>query len=408
MERINQAGIGRSGSPVLWGKLFAALSLLAGIAATGFAQMSHEQLKAFGDTEPTSAHPRAALIQDENGNLYGTTQLGGRANVGTVFKLKTDGSGFTVLHSFASNPDGNMPYGRLMLGENGVLCGTTVFGGSNGLGTIFTLKTNGSAHAVLHHFSTNVFDGQHPRAALLKGSDGAVYGTTTEGGTNGVGTLFKLNLDGTGFTLLHNFTTNPVPPAPDLGRNPDELVQGLDGLLYGTTRAGGASGAGTIFRIHTNGADAAVLLDLTAPAGDARSHHAGLMQANDGMLYGTFFNGNGHTNGSVFKVRTNGTDYAVLHSFTTNTFDGRNPDSRLIEGASGSLYGMTATGGASGQGTIFRINTNGTGFTISLRLSDLPVSARKETDGKFTHIVRSGIFSRSSTTEYTWEGKVSP
>jgi uncharacterized repeat protein (TIGR03803 family) len=339
--------------------LFMPLTLLAATLEAGLAQTSYQRLKSFGRPELSGAEPHAALVEGSGGVWYGTTELGGAANLGTIFHINADGSGYQVLHSFGPAPDAAWPYGRLVAGGDGAVYGTTVFGGSNGLGTVFKVGTNGSGYAVLHHFSTNRWDGENPYGGLLVGGDGALYAATAGGGTNGVGTVFKLSTDGTGYTLLHSFSTNGSD-----GRFPGELIQGLDGALYGMTRRGGVSNAGTMFTLGTDGGSYAVLRSFDAPAGDGGSHHAGLMQGSDGTLYGTMYSGGTNTLGAVFKLTTNGSDYAVLHKFTASGFDGQNPDGRLVQGADGTLFATTVKGGTNGYGTLFQISTNGTGYTV--------------------------------------------
>ena len=154
--------------------------------------------------------PNAALIVSSN-VLYGTTHKygGGIAGgSGTVFKMNTDGSSFTNLHTFSGfAPDGGALYGALVL-SGGTLYGTAIFGGDLDHGCVFAIGTNGLGLTNLYSFSTNSnftnFDGANPSSGLLL-TGNTFYGTTSGGGTNGGGTLFAMNTNGTGFTNLHNF-----------------------------------------------------------------------------------------------------------------------------------------------------------------------------------------------------------
>jgi uncharacterized repeat protein (TIGR03803 family) len=207
-------------------------------------------------------------------------------------------------------------------------------------------------------------DGVRPDAGLVQGSDGYFYGTTGEGGTNQMGTVFKISTNGM-LTSFYSFgsvqDTNGVPldgSYPQAG-----LVQGSDGYFYGTTGGGGTSQSGTVFKISTNGA----LTTLYSFSGnDGAGPVAGLVQGSDGSFYGTTANG-GTTNynaqmgadgyGTVFRITTNGM-LTSLYSFT-GTNDGGNPQAGLVQGSDGSFYGTTAAGGTSQMGTVFKISTNG-------------------------------------------------
>ena len=188
------------------------------------------------------ADPYAGLIQGTDGALYGTTSYDRLYGGGTVFQLNLDGSGFRVLHSFSWYDDGANPYAGLIQGTDGALYGTTSSGGQYyGGGTVFQLNSDGN-FTVLHIFSGD--DGANPYAGLIQGTDGALYGTTSSGGLYGGGTVFQLNLDGSGFRVLHSFSG-------DDGANPYAgLIQGTDGALYGTTYSGGSEGYGTVFRVR--------------------------------------------------------------------------------------------------------------------------------------------------------------
>jgi len=201
-------------------------------------------LHRFGAVGGVSEEPEAGLILGGDGLLYGTTRLGGDNNRGTVFKINRDGSGYAVLHRF-SGVDGAWPTARLLESGGGLLFGTASLGGTNNNGTIFRMDRTGGGFLVIYHFGGAVEDAREPLAGLIKGSDGALYGTTWNGGTNNGGAIFKLNEDGTGYLVLHSFTDTQVE-----GVEPTQpLTLGSDGALYCTTLIGGAHGWGTIFRL---------------------------------------------------------------------------------------------------------------------------------------------------------------
>jgi uncharacterized repeat protein (TIGR03803 family) len=173
---------------------------------------------------------------------------------GSVYRIRTDGNGFQVLHRFTNSAvDGKNPYGGLILSLDGFLYGTAQNGGTHGLGTVFKLSPSGSDYQVVHHFGSVTNDGRFPTGPVIQGSDGYLYGTTPYGGPNagpglgnsGYGVAFKCNTNGSDYTVLHSFGGT----AGD-GRNPNGgLTEGLDGAFYGTTSAGGNLNAGTVFRL---------------------------------------------------------------------------------------------------------------------------------------------------------------
>src|SRR5579885_2290044 len=144
------------------------------------------------------ANPNCDLIQGNDGRLYGTTANGGIGGVGTVFSVNPDGTGYVMLHSFSGGGDGAHLYGGLVQGDDGRLYGTTFQGGINGYGTVFALNTDGTGFTVLHSFSDGD-DGGHPQAALIQSGDGRLYGTAVTGGAIDRGTVFSMETDGTGF-----------------------------------------------------------------------------------------------------------------------------------------------------------------------------------------------------------------
>jgi uncharacterized repeat protein (TIGR03803 family) len=186
--------------------------------------------------------PYAALLLSGN-TLYGTTTQGGSLTVadyengGTIFGVNTDGTGFTVLHSFANSPDGSNPSGGLAQSGN-TLYGTASGGGTSSNGTVFGVNTNGTGITVLHAF--NGLDGTEPSATLAL-SGNTLYGTAG-GGTNGDGIVFAINTDGTGFTILYTLGGSD-------GADPYGSLVLSGKTLYGATSYGGSSNAGTVFAI---------------------------------------------------------------------------------------------------------------------------------------------------------------
>ena len=286
------------------------------------------------------SYPEAGLASS-GGVLYGTTYQGGIDGYGSVFKINTDGSGFTNLHSFAGGPsDGANPLASLTLGLDGNFYGTTSYGGPDYSGTVFRMATNG---ILVTFASFDVTDGAYPDADVIQGSDDNFYGTTTSGGSNDYGTVFRLTRNGALSTLVtFGYTNGASPPAG--------LALGNDGNFYGTTYDGGSNGYGTVFRVTTNGTLAALVsFDYTNGA----YPQAGLTLGNDGNFYGTTSSGGSSGYGTVFQMTTNGT-LATLVSFA-NT-NGANPRAGLTLGSDGNFYGTTFSGGSGGEGTVYCIS----------------------------------------------------
>ena len=357
--------------------------LLLLLSAKAQAQLTFTTLHSFtarvNNTNSDGANPHAALILSGN-TLYGTADIGGSSDKGTVFAINTDGTGFTNLHSFTAisgfpietNSDGAGPYAGLLLSGN-TLYGTTEYGGSSGNGTVFKINTDGMDFTNLHSFTTLVnstnSDGINPVSELVL-SGNTLYGTALNGGSGGNGTVFAINTDGTGFTNLYSFSAGFVTNINFVtnidGAWPYASLTLLSNTLYGTTGSGGSAGNGTVFKINTDGTGFTNLYDFTATPGypytnsDGANPYAGLILLGN-TLYGTAQNGGsaGAGNGTVFKINTDGTGFTNLHSFTYS--DGAFPDAGLILSGN-TLYG-TASGGGLGRGTVFAGNTDGTGFT---------------------------------------------
>jgi len=296
--------------------------------------------------------PWAGLVRNAAGNLYGTTYAGGEHGAGTVFKVDKAGTE-TVLYSFgATKKDGAFPFAGLIVDEEGNFYGTTQLGGSLGLGTAFELQPSGR-ETVLHQFA-GAPDGAYPYGALVRDQAGNLYGTTLNGGRYkqcssgsgfGCGTVFKLDKTGKE-TILHSFGGTAKDGAlPYAG-----LVLDSSNTLCGTTNGGGPSTDGTVFQLDVTGKEK-VLHSFTAGR-DGSHPFAGLVRDSENNLYGTAFFGGVH-NGTVFRVSKQG-DVTVLHTFSQRK-DGQNPFGGLTRDAAGNLYGSTSTGGTGCCGTIFQL-----------------------------------------------------
>ena len=299
--------------------------------------------------------PTSALIQGDDGSLYGTTEYGGTNGYGTVFKMTTNGALTTL---FSLGPFNNGPIGSLVQGSDGKLYGTTEYGGTNNSGTIFSITTDGM-FSTLASFDLATTGGS-PITPLVQGADGSFYGTTPLGGAHGLGTAFNVTTNGTLTTLISFDSTN--------GSNPEAaLIQGGDGNFYGTTFLGGTYNAGTIFRMATNG----TVTTVVSLDGFNAYPYGAMTLGTDGNLYGTTEEGGSNNFGTLFCVTTNGA-FSTLFSFDYYN-SGGSPSGSLAQGTDGNLYGTTEEGGSFGTtyfngtyggGSIFCATTNGTLTTL--------------------------------------------
>ena len=338
---------------------------LLACAITARAQKLNETIL-YGFTNSMDGnYPVGGVIHGQDDSLYGTTSYGGTNGFGTLFKINRDGNGYRVLRHFDS-ATGSGPNG-LAQATNGLLYGATTSGGSNSVGAIFSINTNGTSYKQLHAFSTS--DGAYPAYGLFCASNGVIYGTASQGGISNAGTAFRMNLDGSGFQVLHQFTNSPD------GASPASIMQAADGVLYGGAVSGGISNAGIVFRLTTNG-NSYSILRLFTNSPDGANPEANFVQGKDGMLYGTtVFGGATYIyGGTLFKMNTNGGSYAVLHSFPSIAGDGINADALTIT-ADGTIYGVAANSGASSSGMVFRLDTNGN-YTVAFGFGTSPPDGR--------------------------------
>jgi len=304
---------------------------------------SFSVIRAFGN-DP--GYGPAGALAVSGSVLYGTTVLGGQSNLGTVFRINTDGSGYALLHSFGSTGDGHRPGAGVVFSDS-TLFGTTRFGGISNHGTIFKIETNGSGFGILKSFMGGT-DGAGPTAELLL-SGTTLYGTSLGGGSLGGSTIFKINTDGSGHAVLTQFDE-----VGGSGAHPSTGLVLNGATLFGTTIPecrGGGAGCGSIFKINTDGSGFAILKQF--PSNDAPGRDAGLIYS-EGKLYGTTTGDGGLSSyGAVFTIKPDGSDYTVLWRF--NGRDGDGPNGNLLRQGT-MLYGTTERGGFYGAGTAFGLS----------------------------------------------------
>jgi uncharacterized repeat protein (TIGR03803 family) len=302
-------------------------------------------------------NPEGGLIQDAGGTLYGTTSwwdAGGDA--GTVFAIDGNGTYFRVLHKFQNSNDGDglMPSSNLTWGPGGYLYGTTFSGDPNIDGTVFMINPTSGVESVLYSFK-NGQDGSKPVAGVVTDVKGNLYGTTRGGGAYGAGTVFVVNPMGAE-RVIYTFTGGADGSVPYAG-----VIRDGSGNLYGTTRGGGNlacslsyPGCGTVFRIDPSGVE--TVLHSFGGGKDGVDPWGGLVQDASGNLYGTTSEGGAYGKGTLFVVSPQGS-MRILHHFSGA--DGAYPYSGLIWGINGYFYGTTYMGGAYGKGTVFGMKPNG-------------------------------------------------
>ena len=337
-------------------------------------------------TPPTNgtAPYGAVTFSPDGSKAYGMTRDGGSLGYGVIFAMNADGSGYTVLHNFGTTPgDGKAPYGSLILSHDGtMLYGMTSDGGWFGLGTVFGICADGtSCYGSLHDFGdpTVSYDGKVPYGDLVLNHDGTMlYGMTAAGGAFGEnGVVFECSTDDTIYNILHNFGSSPTDGKKPLG----SLTLNPGGyLLYGMTSEGGTHGKGTIFSFTPAGVGYTTLRnfgDFSGPYADGQKPYGSLTFSPDGSeMYGMTSAGGSTGHGVVFEMDEWAMFYVVIHNFASGyPHDGTQPFGSLTFGANGTtLYGMTAHGGTAagssgcfgfaGDGTIFSIQADGSGYGV--------------------------------------------
>ncbi|HTQ54952.1 MAG TPA: choice-of-anchor tandem repeat GloVer-containing protein [Bryobacteraceae bacterium] len=283
------------------------------------------------------------LAQGRDGNIYGTTLAGGVYGYGSVFVIGP-GGGLSTLYSFDIT-DGLGPQSGLAMGRDGNFYGTTYQGGAHSAGTIFRITPGGSL-TILYSFANNG-DGAYPRTPPVPAPDGNLYGVSAN---HAASTLYRITPAGA-FTVLATLPAESDAP----------LTLAADGKLYGTTVLGGTYNQGTVFSITTAGVFKTIY-SFNGPTGG--SPQGALLQASDGNFYSTASLGGTSSGGVVYRMTPAGA-YKVLHNFVAlPSTSGSIPTAGLVQGSDGYLYGVTSIGGLNGFGTIFRLKTNGSSYSV--------------------------------------------
>lgn len=323
-----------------------------------------------------------------------------------VSKLSAAGNGvvFNNLYSFNSPPAGADPRAELVTGPDGALYGTTSAGGLHGLGVVFRITTDGN-YSVLHSFGANPgingvpLDGANPGSALTLGNDGAFYGTANSGGVNNAGVVFRVTTNGS-MTTLYSFSNGPAPGQFST------LALGTNGNFYGTSAYGGPTNQGFAYVITPQGALTPLYWFTNGP-----SYPEGLTLGNDGNFYGVTWGVGSVGAGTVFKMAPDGT-LVYLHQFSIG--DGEHPNAELVPGSDGDFYGTTLQGGANNDGVIFKISPDGV-FTLVYSFTGGAEGENPSTrlvasgDGGFYGTTpQGGVYLEGTVFKLSADGSVSP
>ena len=376
----------------------------AGIAVAGLA-LSTMAAQAATETVlysfPYNSYPYGRLEQDGSGALYGTAAT--LSADGAVYRLRQQGGAWTFKNLFKfSGSDGRQPYAGLIADRaNAIFYGVAELGGTNDVGTVFSLASSGSGwtESVLHDFDGS--DGTSPLAPLYRDkTTGNLFGTTVQGGPNNCGTVFEVTPSGgkrtfrtiyplTGAEGCYPSTQLKPGPKPGTligtttsaifemkqshglwyasvihqfggpkdGNTPSDLDEASDGTIYGVTIGGGGHHqAGIVFQLVPNHAQWTYRIISKFDGADGSGPMGINYDSNTGVLYGTTANGGGWNMGTVFKLAYNGTSWkrTVLHQFSGGTTDGAYPPSRPIV-IDGVLYGTTLNGGENNGGVFYSV-----------------------------------------------------
>lgn len=349
-----------------FGGLLAAILFLAGPVPAARAQ-TYQVIYNFTGVGSDGSDPYGGPILDAQGNLFGTTYLGGKYGNGAVYELTPNGGSwaYSTIYSFKNEPDGAGPaFASLALSADHALYGVTEGGGY--FGTAFTVCPCAPRETVIHSLGFGN-DGAEPIGGLVFDSQGNLYGTTLVGGDNGNGTVYALQRPssvkgGERWTegVIYRFAGGNDAINPGAGVSVD-----AKGNLYGTTSFGGVNGVGAVYMLTRSGSQwtESVLYNFQG-LDDGENPIGGVILDSAGNLYGTTFDGGVNGGGTIYEMSPSngGWTFNVLYSFVGG-YGG--PYNKLTFDASGSLYGVTNSDGANGLGEVFKLSPGNGGWTLT-------------------------------------------
>lgn len=339
-----------NGSLTRWGSALYGMTPYGGNANLGVVF----KLGADGGTYAVLRHGAASdMIQpwgslaQLSGTFYATSRWGGSATLGAMFRIGADGGGFALAHSFAGAPAaGEESWSDLTPSDDG-LYGMTRAGGAAGFGAVFRINPDGSSPALLHSFSGGTSDGAWPCGGLILAGS-TLYGMTPHAGGKNFGTIFRINPDGSGYATLHHFAGGPAD-----GAQPWGALTAAGPFLYGLTLYGGGFGNGALFRMNADGTGYTLLHSFSGGMNDGGKPYGSLTLVGD-TLYGMTSAGGGRDCGVIFKISVDGVGYAIVHDFKGGSGDGARPHGALTQSGA-ALFGMTSEGGAFDRGVAFAL-----------------------------------------------------
>jgi uncharacterized repeat protein (TIGR03803 family) len=337
--------------------LFSAIALLLAVPfGNAYASSSNSAIYSFGAKQPLDgAVPKGSLTY-VNGLLFGrTTTVTPGSGDGVIFHFNPSNvvATYSIDHVFTGNPDGENPRHDAMTPFNGQLFGTTLQGGTNNTGIIFSIAQNGSNYTAVANLAKAT--GDEPHSCFVVANN-TLYGMTSAGGDHDGGVLFSFDPSTSSYQPLYSFRQSTGnEPHGRLTLDPNGTT------LYGMTRKGGSSGFGVVFSVDTSGNNYQVLHDFAGGNSDGATSDHGYVVQSGNWLYGMTTNGGPSNNGVIFALTTDGKTFTLLHTFGATSHDGKNPYGSLLL-VGNQLYGTTANGGDYGMGTVFVINTDGSGY----------------------------------------------
>ncbi len=333
--------------------------------------------------------PLGSLIEGNDGLLYGMTQKGGSSDAGVIFSFDPISLAYTKIHDF-DNTNGANPQGALLQASNGKLYGTAFKGGASKNGVIFSLDPASKTYVKLKDFTRTIVEGSNPFGSLVAGTDGKLYGTTLGGGVNGVGIIFSFDPISSTYSPLKDF-------ADASGAFPTgSLVQASDGKLYGVTSKGGSTGSGVIFSFDPLTKTYTVVKDFNDYQ-NGSSPGGGLIEATNGKLYGVLMPVSQNSDGVIYSFDPQTSTFTKETDFYYSMgAGGVSPIGSLLQANNGKLYGLTVYGGQFDYGVIFSFDPTTRSLTTlhdfdNQSVVSLPVGKFTQgTDGKIYGTTHSG------------------